>query len=90
MAIQKTPSACQSISNQTTEHHNSIFNAIRLFYIWYTQGQQEGSVYKVQNVLLYSEENKYFNTLWFCKFSHQEIKEGFEIFILVACPLWET
>jgi len=38
----------------------------------------------------YSEENKYLNTLLFCKFSHSEIMEGSEIVIIGACPLWET
>jgi len=39
---------------------------------------------------IYSEENKYLNTLLFSKFSHLEIMEGSEIVILGACPLWET
>uniref|UniRef100_A0A8D0AYP8 SUMO-activating enzyme subunit 2 n=1 Tax=Sander lucioperca TaxID=283035 RepID=A0A8D0AYP8_SANLU len=33
------------------------------------------------------EENKYLNTLLFCKFSHLEIMEGSEIVIVGACPL---
>ena len=37
--------------------------------------------------VLYSEENKYLNTLLFCKFSHLEIMEGSEIVIVGACPL---
>ena len=40
-------------------------------------------------VRTYSEENKYLNTLLFCKFSHLEIMEGSEIVIVGACPLWE-
>ena len=36
---------------------------------------------------MYSEENKYLNTLQLCKFSHLEIMEGSKIFILGACPL---
>jgi len=35
----------------------------------------------------YNEENKYLNTLLFCKFSHLEIMEGSEIVIVGACPL---
>jgi len=38
----------------------------------------------------YSEENKYLNTLLFCKLSHLEIMEESEIVIVGACPLWET
>uniref|UniRef100_A0A8C6WKY5 Homeobox domain-containing protein n=1 Tax=Neogobius melanostomus TaxID=47308 RepID=A0A8C6WKY5_9GOBI len=38
-------------------------------------------------VRTYSEENKYMNTLLFCKFSHLEIMEGSEIVIVGACPL---
>ena len=38
---------------------------------------------------IYSEENKYLNTLLFCKFSHLEIMEGSEIFMVGACPLCE-
>ena len=38
-------------------------------------------------VFKYSEENKYLNTLLFCKFSHLEIMEGSEIVIVGACPL---
>ncbi|MEQ2221767.1 hypothetical protein ILYODFUR_019015, partial [Ilyodon furcidens] len=36
---------------------------------------------------IYSEENKYLNTLRLCKFSNLEIMEGSEIFIFGACPL---
>jgi len=40
---------------------------------------------------IYSEENKYLNTLLFCKFkimkTHLEIMEGSEIVIIGACPL---
>ena len=39
------------------------------------------------NMYKYSEENKYLNTLLFCKFSHLEIMEGSEIVIVGACPL---
>jgi len=35
----------------------------------------------------YSEENKYLNTLLFCKLSHLEIMEESEIVIVGACPL---
>jgi len=35
----------------------------------------------------YIEENKYLNTLPFCKFSHLEIMEGSEIVVVGACPL---
>jgi len=37
--------------------------------------------------LVFSEENKYLNTLLFCKFSHLEIMEGSEVVIVGACPL---
>jgi len=40
-----------------------------------------------QNAYTYSEENKYLNTLLFCKFSHLEIMDGSEILIVGACPL---
>jgi len=35
----------------------------------------------------YSEENKYLNTLLFCKFSLLEIMEGSEIVNVGSCPL---
>jgi len=38
----------------------------------------------------YSEENKYLNTVLFCKFPHLEIMEGSEIVIVGACPLWDN
>ncbi|KAI5103666.1 hypothetical protein C0J45_7247 [Silurus meridionalis] len=38
-------------------------------------------------ILIYSKENKYLNTLLFCKFSHLEIMEGSEIVIVGACLL---